>query len=89
MATNAILTFHDGKLDVPQELQRDLGLVNGASFHVVYAASGKLMLDSCEPADQPKADWRRLQGILAGSGTNPNAELEAEKRRELESDWKP
>ena len=88
MAAHPIVTFHDGKLEVPEELQRELKLHEGSQLRVV-AVSGESVTLQTEPAE-PKAktfgDWRRLEGLLADSPLDPNADLEREKQRELEQE---
>ena len=91
MAAHPILTFHDGKLEVPEEVQRKLKLHEGSQLRVVAVSqeSVTLQAEPAEPKPRIIGDWRRLEGLLADSPADPNAELEREKQRELaeEARW--
>lgn len=86
MATNAYITYHDGKLEVPEELREELRLKEGARLKVV-ASGGRIVLDQedIEPVS-PRIDWHTLRGALAGIDIDFNAELEADRLRENELD---
>jgi bifunctional DNA-binding transcriptional regulator/antitoxin component of YhaV-PrlF toxin-antitoxin module len=86
MATNAYLTYHDGKLEVPEELREELHLKEGARLKVV-ASGGRIVLDQedIKPATSD-IDWHTLRGALAGINVDFNAELEADRLRENELD---
>lgn len=82
MATNAYLTYHDGKLEVPEELRKELRLTEGTRLRVV-ASGGQIVLDADKTlAEPPSVDWRSLRGALADVDVDFNAELEADRLRE-------
>jgi len=68
MSTVPVLTFHDGKLDVPQELQRDWKLDEGSELRVVSSSPSLILLEPNEkkPVNMEGAiaSWRSLKGIL-------------------------
>ncbi len=86
MATTAYVTYHDGKLEVPDELRDELCLKEGARLRVV-ASGGRAVLDQevIVPMVHP-GDWHKLRGALAGVNIDFNAELEADRQRENELD---
>ncbi len=68
MATQPVLTFHDGKFDIPKQLQEDLKLREGSELRVTYSRFGMLLLAPTEK-DSDRwhsaiSDWRSLEGIL-------------------------
>lgn len=82
MATNAYLTYHDGKLEVPEELQREWHLHEGARLRVIQEVDGKLRLQPDDIPDPKTVDWRQFEGVLSGLGLDLNADLEAERIKE-------
>ncbi len=80
MATNPVLRFHDGKLDVPEELQRDWKLHEGSELRVVSCSGELIVLESGGDLPGKVAaaikDWRSLEGVLPDRST-------AEWRRRL------
>jgi hypothetical protein len=85
MAALPVLTFHDGKLDVPQQLQDDWKLHEGSELRVTYSRFGKILLepmvyDSTEWTSAI-ADWRSLEGSLPDLRT-PEWEAEARERKD-------
>jgi bifunctional DNA-binding transcriptional regulator/antitoxin component of YhaV-PrlF toxin-antitoxin module len=87
MVTNAYLIYHDGKLEVPEELREELCLREGARLRVVYSAD-QILLDRKErPAVRiGVTDWSQYEGILSDLDIDLNAELEKERIRENELD---
>jgi len=86
MATNAYLTYHDGKLEVPEELREVLHLTDGARLRLVSSA-GHIVLDWEHPnTHDSKVDWRSLRGALSDIKVDFNAELEVDRVRENELD---
>jgi hypothetical protein len=79
MATNPVLRFHDGKLDVPEELQRDWKLHEGSELRVVSSSGELIVLEAGGDLPGKVAgaikDWRSLEGVLPDRRT---AELEAQ-----------
>jgi hypothetical protein len=77
MSAHPIAIIHDGTVDIPDEVKSDPRFQNGARLQLVPL-----------PNHQQAAggDWRRLEGLLADSGFDPNAELALEKQKELEGD---
>ena len=69
MATSAIITFSDGKLDLPESIIEDLHLENGARLHLVSRIGNQIILERDQPekrltAEEHLAIWRRLRGTL-------------------------
>ena len=87
MATNAYLTYHDGKLEVPEELQREMQLEDGARLRIVYTSADQIVLraDKTDGVN-PAREWHFLRGVLSNAGRDLNAELDAERIRENELD---
>ncbi len=61
MATQAVLTFHDGRLDVPKQLQADLNLHEGSELRVVSSSPAHVLL---EFAQTPKPDLPKVIELL-------------------------
>ena len=87
MATNAYLTYHDGKLEIPEDLRAELRLQEGSRLHVVSVAN-QIVLDRSEaaPAVSLTFDWHTLRGSLADPDIDLNEELEKDRIEELASD---
>jgi hypothetical protein len=90
MATNPVLKFHDGKLDVPEELQRDWKLREGSELRVVSSSAELIVLESA--GDLPGriataiTHWRSLEEILPDRRTSEwEAQAVARKQRAAES----
>jgi len=87
MATDPIITFHDGKFDVPEELQENLKLHEGERFRVISSRDRLTFERESEPTPRATASleaWNSLRGILKGADFDLNADLEQERVRELE-----
>jgi hypothetical protein len=84
MATVPVLTFHDGKLDVPKKLQQDWKLDEGSELRVVSSSPSLILLEPAEKkstdANGAMAAWRSLRGILPDRRT-PEWEAEALARK--------
>ena len=79
-AAHPIAIIHDGIVEIPDEAKADPRFQNGAKLQLVPVT---------ELQPMPKndwSDWRRLEGILSDSKFDPNAELEAEKQKELQDE---
>jgi len=87
MAAHPIVVVEHGKIDIPEELQQDPRFRDGARLQLVPLT----ILRELSDEDRKKAwnNFRKLEGILARSDYDPNAELEKEKQRELakEARW--
>jgi hypothetical protein len=87
MAAHPIVVVEDGKVEIPQELQRNPKFQDGARLQLVPVPMTRELSED----DRKKAwdNFRKLEGILADSNYDPNAELEREKQRELaeEARW--
>ncbi len=85
MAAHPIVVIEHGRVEVPEELQEDPHFKDGARVQLVPVSfnAGEVS------AEEILAKWESLRGILADSAFDPNAELEAEKQRELaaEDEW--
>ena len=89
MASEPVLKLlEEGKLEFPIELSERLHLKPGSGLRVVYANDRGIMLEPTMPLEEKTTggNWRRLEGILKDSGFDPNADLEAERLREIERD---
>lgn len=83
MAAHPIVVVDHGTIHIPEELRNDPRFRDGAKLQLVPVA----------PSSGPEADkveaWKAflsLEGLLAHSDYDPNAELEKEKQRELEEE---
>jgi hypothetical protein len=87
MAAHPIVVVEHGKVEIPPELQEDPKFKNGARLQLVPVS----VMRELSEEDRKKAwdNFRKLEGILANSEYDPNAELEKEKQRELaeEARW--
>lgn len=87
MATQSVLTFADGKLEIPLEVQEKMRLQNGAQFRLVSASNGQLIVAPIEPQEspewkwEPNDRWQSLQGILSD---HPEHDTTAAKKAERE-----
>jgi hypothetical protein len=87
MAAHPIVVVEHGKVEIPQELQKDPKFQDGARLQLIPVS----VANELSEEDRRKAweNFRKLEGILADSECDPNAELEKEKQRELaeEARW--
>lgn len=100
MATQSILTFSDGKLEIPVEVQEKMQLKEGAKLRLVLASVSRMVLTRAEatsivPNDSfgalhglvPNEDWKSLRGILSDHPEHDTTRARAEERAwELEHD---
>ncbi len=86
MASPAFLTFHDGKLEMPDDLQRELHLLKGTRLQVLAEPGPRLVLVPDQNSRTGVTDWTAYEGILAGLDLDLNVDLEAERIRENELD---
>ncbi len=91
MSAAQALTYHDGKLDVPQELQREWNLSDGDSLEVLSSTGSTIVLAQTSLAkaiDATKAwdNFISLRGLFAEEDGDPNASLEEERLREIRQD---
>ncbi len=86
MATQPVLTLHDGRLEIPERLQAELNLHEGSELHVVSCLPGQLTLaiskSSMPTAERTTMILDSLQGMLPNRRT-PEWEAEASTRKAL------
>lgn len=96
MITDAVLTFTDGKLEVPKEVQEEMHLTEGTRLRLVSATASEMhavrderpaAVDGKEPIWLgnrwwvPNQGWRSLRGILDG---HPDHDTSAQRKAERE-----
>jgi hypothetical protein len=88
MAAHPIVIIDHGKVEIPEELQSDPRFRDGARLQLVPVSS---YVNSESERKQAWDAFLSLEGLLAHSDYDPNAELEKEKQRELEEEerWGP
>ncbi len=85
---NAALIVHDdGTIEATRELKDALHLVPGSRLEFVQK-SGEEISFHMHASPKDIGSWRDLEGILADTAFDPNAGLERDRLRELESDTK-
>ena len=85
-ASSAALIFHeDGSIEATPELKDTLHLAPGSRLEFVQQSGEEIRFRMPTWPDEIR-NWRDLQGILANSSADPNADLERDKLRELESE---
>jgi hypothetical protein len=85
-ASNAALIVHDdGSFEATPELRKELHLAPGTRLEFVQR-SGEEIRFRVPRAFPEIHSWRDLQGILANTEYDPNADLERDRIRELELD---
>ena len=85
-ASNAALIVHDdGSFEATPELREALHLAAGTRLELVQQSSEEVRFRIPKWPAEIKS-WRDLEGILAHSDADPNADLELEKQRELASE---
>lgn len=81
----SFLTFHDGKLEVPEELQRNWKLAEGSQLQVIDASPARILLHATTwppvSSNDAIAGWRSLGGILPDLRT-PETHARAVLRKE-------
>jgi bifunctional DNA-binding transcriptional regulator/antitoxin component of YhaV-PrlF toxin-antitoxin module len=97
MATQVILTFSDGKLAIPPEVQERMHLTEGAKLRLILTAGDQMVLEPAETAVEPKElpdwkwepkdQWRSARGMLSDHPEHDTSKARAEERAwELEHD---
>ena len=87
MATQVILTFSDGKLTIPPEVQEQMHLAEGSQLRVILTAKDRMVLEPAEGATGRKDAGRSLRGILSDRPEHDTSKVRAEERAwELEHD---
>jgi bifunctional DNA-binding transcriptional regulator/antitoxin component of YhaV-PrlF toxin-antitoxin module len=88
MATEAIVTFSNGKLEVPVEVQEAMHLTEGTKLRLVRTATNRLILEPAPlPSVGPSEGWRSLRGVLSDHPEHDTSKARAEERAwELEHD---
>jgi hypothetical protein len=85
-SNNAALIVHDdGSFEATPELKDTLHLAPGTRLEFVEKSGEEIRFRVPKVFPEIKS-WRDLQGILADTPLDPNADLERERLRELESD---
>jgi hypothetical protein len=85
-ASNAALIVHDdGSFEATPELKDALHLEAGTRLEFIQRTGREIHFRLPKSFPEIKS-WRDLQGILANSDADPNADLERERLRELEND---
>jgi bifunctional DNA-binding transcriptional regulator/antitoxin component of YhaV-PrlF toxin-antitoxin module len=87
------LTFSEGKLEIPAEVQEAMQLKEGAKLRLILASTDRLVLSAAEPRElpewklEPNDDWRSLRGILSDHPEHDTSKARADERAsELEHD---
>jgi hypothetical protein len=65
MAAHPILIVGNGVIEIPEELREDPRLQKGSRLRLVSSGDATLIAEA--PVSKAKADWRSLEGILAGA----------------------
>jgi len=93
MATQAILTFSDGKLEIPLEVQEKMQLKDGAKLRLILASKDRLVVSPGEPRElpewkwEPNEQWRAARGMLSDHPEHDTSKARAAERAwELEHD---
>jgi bifunctional DNA-binding transcriptional regulator/antitoxin component of YhaV-PrlF toxin-antitoxin module len=97
MATQVVLTFSDGKLAIPPEVQEQMHLTEGGKLRLTLAAEDRMVLEPAGTAGEPKelpewkwepnAQWRSARGMLSDHPEHDTSKARAEERAwELEHD---
>jgi hypothetical protein len=97
MATQVILTFSDGKLAIPPEVQEQMHLTEDAQLRVILTAKDRLVLEPAGTAGdakelpdwkwEPNDQWRSARGMLSDHSEHDTSKARAEERAwELEHD---
>jgi hypothetical protein len=85
-AGNAALIVHDdGSFEATPELMDTLHLAPGTRLELVQRAGDEIRFRVPKVFPEIKS-WRDLEGILADTDCDPNADLERERLLELERD---
>ena len=79
---SALITFSDGKLELPKEVQEELHLTDGAQLRLTLLSSTGMRLEKEEPEAKwvPNETWRSLRGILSGHPDHDTSKVRAEER---------
>lgn len=80
-STAALIVRDDGSFEATPELRASLHLKPGTRLELVKQSESEVQFRI--PRHRDIKSWRDLEGILTDSEHDPNAELEAERIREL------
>ena len=95
MNHETVLTFSGGKLALPEEVQRQMHLVEGARLRLVSASPGELRVEPDEKPPSvdgkepiwlgnrwwiPNDTWRTMQGMLSGHPDHDTSKVRHEER---------
>lgn len=81
----ALIVQDDGSISATPELQESLHLSPGTRLELIKR-EGEEIRFRIPTAIREITSWRDLEGILADSAADPNAELDAERVAELKRD---
>jgi hypothetical protein len=84
MAAQRVLIVGDGIIEIPEELRSDPRLRKGTKLRLISSGEAALIADA--PVSKPKADWRSLEGILAGGDGDATAWKSQNREWELAHD---
>jgi hypothetical protein len=85
-ANNAALIVHeDGRFEATPELKEALHLAVGTRLEFIQRSGAEIKFMVPKVFPEIKS-WRDLEGILADTDCDPNADLELDRLRELERD---
>ena|ERR1700722_5396006 len=97
METQVILTFSDGKLAIPHEVQEQMHLTEGAQLRLILTAEDRIVLEPAGSAVEskglpdwkwePNDQWRAARGMLSDHPEHDTSKARVEERAwELEHD---
>jgi len=81
----ALIVHDDGSFEATPELKDALHLAAGTRLELIQRKGQEVSFRVPKSFPEIKS-WRDLQGILADTDCDPNADLERERLGELESD---
>jgi len=84
VATQPVLIVGDGVIEIPEELREDPRLQKGSKLRLVSSGESALIVDAT--VGKAKADWRSLEGILAGAEGDATAWKQENREWELAHD---
>ncbi len=88
MATQAILTFSDGKLEIPVEVQEAINLKEGAKLRLVMASPEQLVVAPSMTRELPEWTWEPNDRWQSGQGLlSDHPEHETSSPRAAERAW--
>jgi hypothetical protein len=90
MVVDAVVTFSDGKVNVPKEVQEKMHLTEGTRLRLVSSSNTEMRFEVESFSNKPwvpNDNWRSLRGILSGHPEHDTSKVLHEERMwELEHD---